>query len=107
MVVEGSPISPAGNWVANGPDSRWIAPAANQDTSVDGGNLAGLYTYRITFDLSGFDPATATITGQWAVSAAAPAVILNGKATGLQIGTFQPDLLLRPFTINTADSYPK
>ncbi|MCI0534816.1 MAG: immunoglobulin domain-containing protein [Verrucomicrobiales bacterium] len=99
VVTEGSPISPSGNWFANGPDSRWIAPSANQDVTSDGGNLAGLYTCRVTFDLSGLDPATASLTGQWAVNGAMPDVILNEKSTGLQIGPFQPERLLRPFTI--------
>jgi len=101
VVLEGAPISPAGTWATNGPDSRWIAPLANQDTSSDGGNLAGSYTYRITFDLNGLDPATTEMSGKWAVNGAMPDVILNGKSTGLQIGPFEPDRLLRPFAINS------
>jgi hypothetical protein len=66
-----------------------------------GGNLAGSYTYRITFDLNGLDPATTEMSGKWAVNGAMPDVILNGKSTGLQIGPFEPDRLLRPFAINS------
>src|SRR5439155_4775912 len=101
VLLEGAPISPAGTWAANGPDSRWIAPVANQDVTSDGGNLSGFYTYRITFDLSGLDPATTQMSGKWAVNGAMPDVILNGKSTGLQIGPFEPDRLLRPFAINS------
>jgi hypothetical protein len=39
------------------------------------------------------------LNGQWAVSGALPALTLNGKSTGLQIGPFQPERLLRPFTL--------
>ncbi|MBI2925809.1 MAG: immunoglobulin domain-containing protein, partial [Verrucomicrobia bacterium] len=101
VVLEDAPIAPVGNWVANGPDSRWIAPAANQNTQTDGGNLVGSYTYRITFDLSGLDPATTGLTGNWAVNGAMPDVILNGKSTGLQIGPFEPARALRPFSIDS------
>src|SRR5204863_4467304 len=41
------------------------------------------------------------MSGNWAVNAAMPDVILNGKSTGLQIGPFEPDRLLRPFAINS------
>ena len=101
VVNAGPPIVPDGTWQENGPDSRWIAPQANQDVSSGGGNAAGLYTYRFTFDLSDFDPATVTLSGEWAVFASLPDAILNGKRTGLQIGPFEPERLLRPFTIGS------
>src|SRR5262249_42296190 len=53
---EGFPIAPAGPWIASSAGSKWIAPRA--DTSAAAG---GDYTYRITFDLTGLDPATAFI----------------------------------------------
>jgi hypothetical protein len=43
--------------------SAWIGP--NSDGSIFG-DADTNYTYRTTFDLSGFDPTTVVITGQWA-----------------------------------------
>ena len=40
------------------------------------------YTYRTTFNLSGFDPTTASLTGQWAADNEGPNVLLNGISTG-------------------------
>src|SRR5262249_21719051 len=97
-VNSGSPISPDGNWVENGPNSRWIAPQADESV-VTGGNTPGRYVYRISFDLGTLDPETAVITGSWAVATSLPELLLNGKVTGLQIGPFEPDRLLRPFTL--------
>ncbi len=82
VVRAGFPIPP---WIANGPASNWIAPQADQS----GGNLPGNYTYRLTFDLTGFDAATATLTGRWSSDNAGVAVRLNGQETGITFdGTF-------------------
>lgn len=92
VVREGFPIPP---WLANGPDSKWIAPQADQSS----GNLPGNYTYRLAFDLTGFDPATAVITGRWSSDNAGLEVRLNGQPTGLafdgSFGTFSPEFTLR------------
>jgi hypothetical protein len=51
--------TPNGSWLANGPVTQWITP---QVTNSLGGN----YVYETTFDIpSGYNPATATITGGW------------------------------------------
>src|SRR6266513_102414 len=71
------PGFPVGPWIAEGPNSRWIAPQADQTS----GNQPGIYTFKTTFDLTGFDPATARITGQLATDNSLEAVRLNG--TGL------------------------
>ena len=68
------PGFPVGPWIAEGPDSRWIAPQADQS----GGNQPGTYTYRTTFDLTGLDPASARITGQLATDNGMAAARLNG-----------------------------
>ena len=65
-------------WIANGPNSKWIAPQASQST----GNAPGAYTYRTTFDLTGFNPATATLTGQWAADDCA-VMKLNGNVVNV------------------------
>lgn len=76
VVQEGFPIPP---WLANDGDSKWIAPKADQG----GGNSPGDYHYRLEFDLSGFDPATARVTGVWSSDNSGIEVRLNGVATGL------------------------
>jgi hypothetical protein len=73
------PGFPVGPWLAEGPDSRWIAPRAAQSI----GNQPGNYTFRTTFDLTGFDPAKASITGRWAVDNGGVDMVLNGVSLGL------------------------
>jgi uncharacterized protein (TIGR03437 family) len=55
---------PGFNWITNAasPVSKWISPRAD-----GGNNSVGNYTYRTTFDLTGLNPATALITGRYAV----------------------------------------
>ncbi len=72
----GFPVPP---WIAEGPDSRWIAPRAQQGT----GNAEGNYTYRTTFSLAGFDPAKASIAGKWAVDNGGVDIVLNGASLGI------------------------
>lgn len=70
---------PVGPWLAEGPSSRWIAPRPQQGT----GNAEGNYTYRTTFDLTGFDPTKARIVGKWAVDNFGVDIVLNGTSLGL------------------------
>ncbi len=70
------PIPP---WLANGPDSKWIAPKASQSP----GNAPGEYRYRTQFDLGGFEPSTAVITGRWTSDNRGTDVLLNGVSTGV------------------------
>jgi len=76
VVNEGWPIPP---WIANGPHSKWIAPKADQSN----GNFPGDYIYRLTFDLTGFDPGTARITGRWSSDNTGAQVRINGQVTGI------------------------
>ncbi len=71
----GFPIPP---WLANDEISKWIAPRADQS----GGNLEGDYVYRTTFNLSGFDPASVVITGEWATDNFGTDILINGTSTG-------------------------
>lgn len=59
----------------------------------------GLYIYTLTFSLSGFDPSSAQISGEWA-SANASQIYLNGISTGYSnpAGGLR---LLDPFSITT------
>jgi uncharacterized delta-60 repeat protein len=72
--VGGFPIPP---WVdyAN-PVSEWITPSG--PLGADPGD----YEYQISFDLTGLDPATATITGRWATDNAGTDILVNDQSTG-------------------------
>jgi hypothetical protein len=66
------------NWSSNGPKSQWISPAINASVS----RKSGSYKFRITFNLSGFNPASAIISGSWVSDNKTTAVLLNGIVTG-------------------------
>jgi hypothetical protein len=86
----------SGPWAGNGPNSRWIAPSAAAQNFA-----AGLYTYHTEFSLSGFNPSTASISGQWAMDDAATDLRLNGFSTGIvRSGSFN-FFNLTSFTISS------
>jgi len=72
--VTNSSAFPIPPWVADGPNSKWISPRADAGNN----NTEGNYTYRLTFDLSHFDPATAQIAGTWATDNGGVDILLNG-----------------------------
>ncbi len=79
------PLAPAGPWLADSPTSRWIAPRSRQGV----GNAPGNYTYRTTFDLTGFDPGRARILGRWTSDNAGVDIVLNDVYLGIsQPGNF-------------------
>lgn len=91
VVAEGWPIPP---WIANGPDSKWIAPQSDQS----GGNAEGDYIYRLEFDLTDLDATTARVIGRWTSDNAGTAIRLNGLNLGLSNdGNFSA--LATPFAI--------
>lgn len=69
---------PIGPWLGDDSISAWIGP--NNDGAVDG--PVGNYDYQTTFNLTGFDPATALITGQWATDNPGLDILINGVSTG-------------------------
>lgn len=75
------PIS-TGDWVSDTAVSQWISPGPDPGF----GYVANLYIYTQTFDLTGFDPSTAVVSGNWAaddLATVAPSEIyLNGSPTG-------------------------
>jgi hypothetical protein len=88
-----------GFWVPQSTTAKWIAPSANQSyPGAEPCNAAGTYAYRTTFDLTGYDPATAKITGQWGADNSGTAIRLNGVSLGLTAGSYSP---LTPFTIES------
>lgn len=62
----------------NGNTFNWVGPTANSNSVPV---PAGTYTYETTFDLTGFDPTTATFSGQFAADNGAT-LFLNGVNTG-------------------------
>ena len=70
-------------WVADGPDSKWLSPNANEN-DYEGGvtEPTGDFTYRMTFDLTGFDPTTAHIAGGFSADDSLTQVLLNGQDVG-------------------------
>jgi hypothetical protein len=68
-------------YAANDADSRWIS------LGVDGGPGNNTTQYRLTFDLTGYDPATAFINGLWGADNSAT-MFLNGVDTGNQVFDF-------------------
>ncbi len=102
--IEGFPISPNGPWVANTAISKWISPRA--DTT---GAAGGDYTYQLTFDLTNFDPTTASITGNWATDNGGVDILINGISTGnantIQFTAYTPFSITNGFIdgLNTID----
>ena len=74
----------AGNWLSNTGTSKWITPSVNQGASFDP-TSNGTYVWTLSFDLSGYNPATASFTGQFAADNSAT-VSLNGNLIGTSGG---------------------
>jgi hypothetical protein len=86
LPADGFPIPP---WVGNSATSRWIAPPAN-----DGNGAGGYYYWETTFDMTGLDPDTAVVRGQWSSDNGGADILLNGVSTGnfngAQFGALTP-----------------
>jgi len=83
FVVDSSLYPLATNeWLANSATSKWISAQPNQTTFPNDPGT-GNYTFRTTFDLSGFDPANAQISGQWTMDNLGLDLLLNGNSTGI------------------------
>ena len=57
-----SPANLWSQWVPNDANSAWIGFKDSGDTSPH-----GTYTFETTFDLTGYDPSTASLIGRWAM----------------------------------------
>ena len=73
----GFPIVP-GVWSLSTSTSKWITPKI---TSLATRTDAGIFTYRLTFDLTGLNLSSAAITGQWYTDNDGQ-MLLNGSSTG-------------------------
>jgi hypothetical protein len=88
-----------GPWVANNGVSQWITPNVG---GTGASSNAGFYVYRTTFDLTGFNPTTARISGSWSSDNDGFGVYLNGIGmpdftTAVAPGLTQPFSSMIPF----------
>lgn len=93
-----APGFPVGPWAAEGPASRWIAPAANQAA----GSAPGQYVYTTTFDMESLDPSTAEITGFVSADDVLQSIKLNGVNISFRVGGFDN---LHPITIPKGSAF--
>ena len=81
----GTPIN--GAWLANNSTSLWITPQSNGNQTLDPA-ADGLYSYSLNFDLTGFQFASASFLGRFAVDNSVDSITLNGNAVLGSGGTF-------------------
>jgi hypothetical protein len=92
--VGGFPIPP---YIGDDAISAWIGP--NNDSAIDG--PLGTFIYRTTFDLTGLNPATASLTVAWSTDNNGLDVLLNGLSTGHATDFSQFSLGFSTFTISS------
>jgi hypothetical protein len=92
-------VWPLTGFVQSGDSSQWISPS-----EITNGFPIGWYTFRTNFDLTGYDPNTFSISGNWAMDNCSngPSMMLNGNDTGNNLDiTNESFLQLYPFTITS------
>jgi hypothetical protein len=92
-IVADTQVHPVDNWISTGTASKWISvrfDAAEHSPEGD-------YTYRTTFDLTGFDLATVMLTGYAAPDDVA-SIFLNNAATHTNVCCYYQWF---PFTISS------
>ncbi len=70
-------------YIPNSNNSQWIAPGPS-NTQSDNYSV-GSYTYETVFDLTGLDPTTAVLGGEFAADDQGT-IFLNGQSTGITTG---------------------
>lgn len=71
-----------GTWLPNTPTRRWVWQ------SFTGTPTNTTLTFRTTFDLTGLNASTASITGEWATDNFGLDILINGTSTGNTCGGF-------------------
>jgi hypothetical protein len=61
--------------------------------------IAGLYDYRTTFNLTGYNVNTASISGRWSANDNSVAILLNGKLLNTALVNSNTDFSFWLFTI--------
>ena len=89
-----------GSWVNNTSTRRWIwETAAGTPVNVT-------RTFRTTFDLTGLDASTASLSGLWAADNAGLDIFINGAATGKYMRrVFKPVRLQNRFGLRVGRQY--
>jgi hypothetical protein len=101
LVLSSAGGFPIGPWLGDNALSRWIRPN-NGGTSGQDSDPAGTYVFRTTFDLTGLNPLTASISGGWSTDNNGSSVLLNGVNTGIAATSFtQFQTGFAPFTISS------
>lgn len=72
---------PIGPWMGDTAASAWISPSVTTVAPSDGTSNTR-YHYETTFDLTGFNPATARLSGRWATDNDGIDILINGTSTG-------------------------
>jgi hypothetical protein len=80
--------------------ASWIAPFADQNGAAANSGPFSTYEYQTTFDLTGFNSATASIFGQLATDNNLTDILINGVSTGITTG-FAGFGALTNFNINS------
>ncbi|HRE18463.1 MAG TPA: PEP-CTERM sorting domain-containing protein [Rhodocyclaceae bacterium] len=71
-------------WIASSPDSKWLTPTTDEAQSFDPSSN-GVYRWRLTFDLTGYDSSATFFSGRWAADNRGQA-FLNGNLIGSASG---------------------
>jgi hypothetical protein len=82
-IVQDSTVFPivTGPWLPNTEVCKWIGPRFETSAAA-----AGDYVYTTTLDLTGFDPATVVLAGQWSSDNVGLDMNLNGASLGIGNG---------------------
>ena len=98
---------PGGYPQQNNSIAQWIGPVADS-SSITGDRGQGTFIYSTTFDLTGLNPTTASITGQWITDDNGLNILLNGQDTGNTPTTVEA---IAPFSISggfaTGNQHPR
>lgn len=77
------PTAPIPPWIGDTAESKWIGPA-----NGGSGAAAGEYVYATTFNLGGLNPATAILSGRFAVDNELKGIRINGNFIPTAAGSF-------------------
>ena len=89
----GYPVPP---YIGDNSLSTWIGPNGSDD--LDG--PIGVYIYRTTFNLNGFDLSSVLISGLWSTDNAGMDIFINGHSLGYTTSTTQYSAGFASFVIN-------
>ncbi len=87
-------------WLGDNTTSRWIGPNTTQANGP-----VGIYTYETTFDLTGLDPATATISGIWSTDNPGMDILLNAVPSGFTTSATSFSTGFSPFSFAAGSAF--